>query len=180
MSLLLYYHRCCCCWCCCCWFCFCNCCFTCVSPSAGQCILLLGSIGSNNWNRQNLISFHLFCNQRWAYNMIWQFDCTGSSSHSLNKDRLCLKIVLGQTRFGFYGPSYHSPCDCLIVVRFILDIPVVLYYSPWSKWYLLGYVEYTHTGRVPYFTSFLTIPPMTGSAFWHLRLCVLKFEYLGH
>ena len=37
-----------------------------------------------------------------TYNMIWPFDCTVLPSYSLKKERLCLKIVLGQAWFELY------------------------------------------------------------------------------
>jgi hypothetical protein len=55
--------------------------------------------------------------QNSTYHMIRPFDCTGSPRDSLKNERLCLKIVLGQTRFESYSPSYNSPCDHSFVVR---------------------------------------------------------------
>ena len=52
-----------------------------------------------------------------TYHMIRPFDCTVLPSDSLKKERLCLKIVLGQTRFEVYSASYYLPCDHSIVVR---------------------------------------------------------------
>ena len=40
---------------------------------------------------------------------------------------------------------------------------------------LLVYVENTHTKCVPYFTSFLTVPPMTGSVAHSTVVSFLKF-----
>ena len=37
-----------------------------------------------------------YAHENYTYNMIRPFDCTGLSSNSLKKERLCLKIVLGQ------------------------------------------------------------------------------------
>ena len=43
---------------------------------------------------------------------------------------------------------------------------------------LLVYVENTHTRCTPFFTSSLTVPIMTGSAFWHIQrlFCIWNFQ----
>ena len=43
-----------------------------------------------------------YAHENYTYNMIRPFDCTGLSSDSLKKERLCLKIVLGQAWFDLY------------------------------------------------------------------------------
>ena len=49
--------------------------------------------------------------------MIRLFDCLVLPRGILKKERLCLKIVLGQAWFEFYSVSYYSPRAHSIVVR---------------------------------------------------------------
>ena len=72
----------------------------------------------------NLGHFSIFLIQNWTIvclnqpnNWLVPLYCTYLSSDSLQKERLCLKIVLGQTRFEVYSASYYLPCDHSIVVR---------------------------------------------------------------
>ena len=67
--------------------------------------------------------FSIFSLQNWtkvclnhSYNGLVSFDCTDLSSDSLKKERLCLKIMLGQAWLKLYIISNYSPCDRSIVV----------------------------------------------------------------
>ena len=62
------------------------------------------------WNRRNLVNFQrielklggMFIRILRTIWFVRPFDCTVLSSDSLKKERLCLKIVLGQTGFELY------------------------------------------------------------------------------
>ena len=61
------------------------------------------------WKKANLCQFLIFSLQNstivclnYQYNWLVSFNCTDLSSDSLKKERLCLKIVLGQTGFELY------------------------------------------------------------------------------
>ena len=90
-----------------------------------------------------------------TYNMIWPFDCTVLPSYSLKKERLCLKIVLGQAWFELYCTAifsfflftqrehkldthhhHNQRYHWMQYGSFILYIYVILKNSPWSKWCL--------------------------------------------
>ena len=58
-----------------------------------------------------------YVHEGYTYNIIRPIDRTVLPRDRLKKQRLGLKIVLGQTWFEFYSPSYHLPCDHSIVVR---------------------------------------------------------------
>ena len=76
------------------------------------------------WKQAKLGQFSMYStdtgqyvHQNWTYRTFWPVYCAFLSSNSLKKERLCLQIVLGQTRFEVYSASYYSPCDHSIVMQ---------------------------------------------------------------